>query len=152
MPPLPFARALAAPAATRPRMNVGIRLCVGMTARAPPLGPLAGAGHPPGSSSLDVLNVCHHLNVRRVDTPSDPATVVAFESWRDRPSHKLIENPVGLPDAALNPDVSVSPTVSRADPLPAASDCVGQDFRNDMWRDPTKHGPSWPFVAAEPAD
>jgi len=39
---------------------------------------------------------------------------------------------VGLPDAALNPDVSVASAVSRADPLPAASDGVGPDLRSDM--------------------
>jgi len=103
-----------------------------MTMRAPPLGSLAGAGHPPGSSPLDVLDVRHHLHVRRVDAPRDPAAVVAFEPCRDRPLYKLIENPVGLPDAALNPDVPVAPAVSRADPLPAASDGVGSDLRSDM--------------------
>jgi hypothetical protein len=126
--------ALAAPPSSGSRVNVGVRLGVAVATRAPPLRSLAGPRDPSSCPALDVLDVGHNIDVRRVDAPGDAAEVIAFEAWRDRPAYNLVDDPVSLPHLPVELDVPITPAVSRPDPLPTASDGDGHDLRGKLRR------------------
>jgi hypothetical protein len=132
--PLALPVALATPATSGSRMNVGIRPGVAVATRAPPLRSLPGPRNPPGGTALDVLDVADNIDVRWVHTPGDATEVIAFEARRDRPAYNLVDDPVSLPHLPVDLDVPITPAVSRPDPLPTAGDGDGYDLRGKLGR------------------